>query len=893
MSDFFQSYEISKCDCNLESKTNFIEENEFQRIEGTGKDTLIILEMYESEESMDWFYEFLIKEKSLRNFTLISALRCQPKGFEIPSPSHKYFSKCGIVETYLNTNDYPIILTVGKALFSITKNSDIATWEDFYEYLFNDTFFYTGYEEKSTLRRKVYPLPPLYKVYNEKATRIGLLNKLKENFESEYLSIQLRKVRKENKNFTRIKKFDIQYIENPNEFLLTHTKTACPVALDTETNSLDHYSEGFRIGCLTLSFDGVTGYYLPFEKIDWKILNDFLENKHQIWANGSYDLKAFYLHKAELKENEQNEKLFETNNIPNLRIDDDIVNLLHVLDSNKTRNGLKTQAWFLGFGGYDDKLDKYKEKFKVSNYLEIPESILMEYAVIDAIVTYRAWEKLISESEKQPLVFENYRKRIIPALPIYIEASVQGMIIDEEHLNSSTHELQERIKVIEKDIYKLLGKEFKIGSDEQLALILEKKGFKDYGRTKKGHFLTNEKILLNWKKDGHHEIIDKILEYREVTKLVSTFLGETKNDTDGFFDETDETEGIAKHIKRDGKVHSEFMVAMTDSGRIKGKNPNLLNLPKHGNEAKMIRKLFKPREGYIYGEADFSGFQLRIMAEYSQDEEMLKVFNELSGDLHSVTAQSIFLRNMPLEEVLQKKKTEKKVKQARTNAKTVAFSLLFGAKANTLKSNALDNKWSDEEVESYIKENNLKIIKNRRDEEEKFLTVAEDLRNKFFETYSLLLPTIESYHSLAEKNGFVDSPFGGRRHLPQLTKTGYHSDKGEISNLHNIAINSPTQNFEAMYMFSKQIEIYKYLKDNNLKTKIVNSVYDSILFEFHKDEVKKLVPVIFNIMEDYTNYTVPITIEQDLGGYWGFPDVDVDRENIHKIFEYVDNGFKK
>lgn len=890
---FFQREDNNRCDCVLDKKTNFIKDKEYLKIEGTGEDVLFVLEMYEPEGMLDSFLN-RIRKVGIKNYTVISALRCQTKGMDIPSPSFKFFNKCDVVDKYLKTDKYPIIAPIGRALFSITKNSDITGVEDFYEYIFNDTFFLSGYEEDSYIRRKIYPLPPIYKTYKEKA-----LYGVKDNFESFFLEHQLKKIKEEPKNFNRIQKYNIEKIDNPNEFLKMYFDKEIVVALDTETSGLDHYEDDFRVGCLTLSFDGVTGYYLNFDDVDLEILDKFLKNKHCVWANGSYDVKALLLHKSKIIiDKETGEKEYSLNKLNNLKIDDDIVNLLHVLDSNKKKNGLKTQSWFLGFGGYDDKLDDYINKTNTKNYLDIPESILMEYAVLDSIVTFRAWEKLMKLAEKQPEVFDNYRKRIIPVLPIYIEASIRGMKIDINHLNQSTLDLKEYLKELEEKVYSLLGN-FNINSDEQLGVVLEKKGFSNQGRAKKGHYLTNEEILLTWKREGHEEIINSLLKYREVSKLISTFLGEVdleEKENENYFFEEEKVEkiksyGMAKHIKKDGGCHSEFMVALTGSGRIKGKNPNLLNLPKHGEEAKVVRKIFRPRNGYIFGEADFSGFQLRILAEYSQDATMKKIFNELSGDMHSVTANNIFLRNMTLDEVLKLKKTDPIVKHARTKSKAIAFALVFGAQASTLKTNALDNEWSQKEIDEYIENHNLNIIVNKWGKEEKYLTVAADLRKKFFNTYKNLLPTIEEAHNIGEKDGYSDSPFGGRRHLPMMTYKGEDYDRKEWANLQNISINSKTQNFEAMYMFESQIKIYNYLKENNLKTRIVNSVYDSILFEFYKEEVEFLIPEIFKFMEDYDNYSIPITIEQDLGGYWGFPDVDVDVKSIGVINNYIRKGF--
>jgi len=305
---------------------------------------------------------------------------------------------------------------------------------------------------------------------------------------------------------------------------------------------------------------------------------------------------------------------------------------------------------------------------------------------------------------------------------------------------------------------------------------------------------------------------------------------------------------------------------MTQSLRSNCSDPNLQQIPKN----EMIRKMFIPPDDYVFMEADYSGFQLRIASIYSKDETMINIFKNKNGDIHSITAQQVFCRDMNIDEFLTKKK-EFPYSEYRFKAKGINFGFLFGLSAEGFKS-VIENDWNDKDVDEFIEKNKLKIVINYNNEEDKYLTVAHYIRETFFNTYSKLLQWIQNSKYIAYNKGYIDCPLGGRRHLPLLSFYKYASkiNNKEKNHLENIAVNSPVQTFEAIMMYKAIINIYSEIKNKNLKSYIVGMVHDSLVLYVHKDEVSIMKDIIKENMEDLYSFDVPITIEIQVGNVWGF-----------------------
>ncbi len=828
--------------------------------EGNGE-ILVILEMTESIEVIRKLKSNL-KEHNIFNYTLVAALKCHTDEKLLPSPQYEIYKQCNSTpKKIINEINPKAILTFGRGLYAITTSKDIQSWDEFIEYQFNPTFFYTEYNTKEKIR--VYPLPPLkYFLF------------LQDSFESFYINIQFQFLKeylsKPHEFIVKDRKrapYELIYVENPNEFLLKYTPVKCECAWDLETNSLNHFIPDFKIGCLTLTFDGLTGYYLPFEKIDLRILDDFFKNKHQILANGKYDTKAL--------------KLL---GLKNCRVDQDITILFHMLSTERTRNGLKILAWLIGFGGYDKKLDKVLKEYKIDNYLDVPLETLFEYATLDPIVTYRIYKLGLRLARKQPTIYELYKNTIIPVIPVFEDMEIEGMEIDIEYLNKLNKELTLKIEEMEKELKSEIGS-INLNSGEQLGKTLELLGFPEVDRTKKGYYKTGDEQLKAWAKAGY-KIADRLIEYKSTVKLRSAFVGEVNEECESIEEESgfsffskdyikngsgkeEKIEGLAKFIQSDGKVHSTYGVARAGTLRQTNSDPNIQQAPKRGKEGKIYRPIFKCPEDYLFMEADYDGFHLRIQAVYSGDKVMEDVFINQSGDMHSTTAVNIFARDMTLEEFLNVKK-EEPCKTYRGKSKNLNFLFIFGGSSYGVKP-YIEQTWTDEEINQYINDNNLEIKLDWNKNPDPYLTVAIDLRKRFFKAYPELEPYIEKQKKKAEKNGYVDCMLGGRRHTPYLTYIGKDSDKRKVNKYHNISTNSPTQLFEAVIMDRAMIKIHKIFISRKMKSKIIAMIHDSICFLVHKSEIKEVYRITENEMSIATEiYGIPFSIGREFGAVLGF-----------------------
>lgn len=873
MNNFFEKKAQlpQKCvNCSISKKGSCEKKIEvgFLSKKGQNKDILIILEMPESESFSKDFLSNIQKQKLFNEFDyeVVYGIKCRPKGAILSSPVYKTYEQCNCI-TEEKYGQYKVIITIGRALYSITKSSDIGSWRDFSEFLFNPTYFYTGIDWTNKIR--VYPIPLL-------SEWLG-----KDNFNNFFVKKQFEFIYKYLKNYSKfeIKKYDVKVIENPDEYLESNLQDQT-IAWDIETSSLNHFSKDFKVGCISITNDGNNAIVLKYDKIRKRLLSKYFEKKYQLTANGKFDTKALTIDR-----------------IQNCRVDEDVTLLSHVLSTVRTSNGLKTLAWQIGLGGYDKQLDKYINDFRINNYLDIPENILYSYAGMDVIVTYRVYEYLKELCKLQPEVYNAYKKAIIGSIPVFQKMEIEGMELDFDYVNKLNSELDNKIKILETTIYEKLGKTFNIGSSEQLARILEEQGFPSQGRSKKKfwidskgeeHYFYNvgEAPLQSWKQQGY-EIADLLLQYRSQLKLKDTFVGEyeeelNEQENNEFFGQRGEEnfktqKGIIKFLCNDNKIHPVYNPGRADTVRSSCNSPNLQQMPHKGEEGKLFRPVFKCPEGYLIGEADQSGFQLRIAAIYSNDKNMKDVFLNKGGDMHSLSAKSIFHKNMTLDEFL-KVKNQEPYATSRFKAKNqINFPLLFSSSPYVIYDTIKQN-WSEEEMDQYIEENKLDLIEGY-DGNDKVLTVVTSLRNEFFNTYSGLRDWIQNQREQVVKKGYTTSYHGIKRHLPQLLYTGQDIQKSELRNLMNITINSQVQSFEAYVIYCNMIKIDKAFTEQNLKSKIIGMIHDSVLFYIHKSEVKQVYEIVKNEMSDYTSYPIPIVGELKLGTTWGYGE-EVTDQNI-------------
>ena len=308
------------------------------------------------------------------------------------------------------------------------------------------------------------------------------------------------------------------------------------------------------------------------------------------------------------------------------------------------------------------------------------------------------------------------------------------------------------------------------------------------------------------KLQSEHEIIEKILEYRTLAKLNSTYI-----------------EGLLPFINIDGRIHSCFHQTVTATGRLSSSDPNLQNIPTRIEIGKKLRKVFKPKDGYVFIDSDYSQIELRVLAAVSKDETMIKGFKE-GLDIHAHTASVVF--NVPMEEM---------TKELRSRAKAVNFGIVYGISDFGLAGQIhTSRKQAKEYIESYLE--------------------------KYNGIRSFMYDVVEE----AKKKGYIDTIYHRRRYIPELASKNFMVRKfGE-----RVAMNTPIQGTAADIMKIAMIKVYKALEENHLKSKILVQVHDELLIETAEDEVEIVKKLLVENMESAASLEVPLKAEVEIGKNW-------------------------
>lgn len=659
--------------------------------------------------------------------------------------------------------------------------------------------------------------------------------------------------------------YEVIYVSDPNSFFEEH-KSALRLALDTETNSLNPFMEGYKVGCVTISFDGKKGYYLPFDKIDKKLFFEFLQNKYLIFANPKFDIISLYKCGVDII-------------IP----DEDVNLLYHILNTSRKSNSIKALSWLIGFGGYQDDLDKFVKKYKIKNYLDIPEDLLFPYATLDAIVTYRLWEHAMKELVPlQPTIYNMYKEYLIPVIPVFVDMEIEGIPVDLKTLNSLDAEYKKKEEALSIEIKNIIKDEnINVGSPEQIGRALQALGLPPHGITEKGFYETGDDALQLWKKEGF-KIADLILQYRETSKMRSGFLGTKEEENDEEEDYTDEElffmqkevgkkkkkdKGIVKTLDSNNYVHPSYGIARTEPLRQMCSDPNIQQFPKD----KIARTIFKLPENYIFGEFDISGFHLRLMAFLSSDPIMEDIFVNQSGDMHSMTGNAVFARGIPFEEFLSKKGQEP-YKTYRQDAKAINFLFLYNGTPFVLKP-VIELNWTEQQKEDYILQNDCEVERDQNGEPDLSYTVAKDIHKKFMDTYRGIPTYAQKQIKFAEDNGYIDSLLGSRRHLPQLRIRPSNPSKEMLkllTHLRSVATNTEILSMEALMMHKALTRIHKELKVRNMKSKIILMIHDSVALKVYVPEKDQVEEMCIRHLQDFNCGKIPIIAESLFSNVWGF-----------------------
>lgn len=422
---------------------------------------------------------------------------------------------------------------------------------------------------------------------------------------------------------------------------------------------------------------------------------------------------------------------------------------------------------------------------------------------IYAYTIYKLYNVLTQKMEEAGSI-DLFNKIEMPLTEVLASMQYEGIYIDKQELLDFGKELQEKIDILTQEIYELTGEEFNINSTKQLGEILfEKLKLTVKKKTKTG-YSTDVDVLEKIKYE--HPVIEKILEYRQLQKLNSTYV-----------------EGLIPYIDETGRIHSKFHQTVTTTGRISSTDPNLQNIPTRMELGRKLRKVFKPEQGYIFVDADYSQIELRVLAHISEDKNMIEAFCN-NEDIHAQAASKVF--NIPLEEV---------TKEERTKAKAVNFGIVYGISEFGLGEQlGVSRKKAKEYIEQYL---------------DKYSGIKEFMINIVEET---------------KEKGYVETLYHRRRYVPELKSNNYMVRQfgGRV------AMNTPIQGTAADIMKIAMINVYNKLKENNLKSKLIVQVHDEILVETLESEKEQVKQIVKEEMENVIKLKVPLLAEVEEGYNW-------------------------
>ena len=413
------------------------------------------------------------------------------------------------------------------------------------------------------------------------------------------------------------------------------------------------------------------------------------------------------------------------------------------------------------------------------------------YEVIRGKLADTGMEELFRTIE-MPLIFSLHRMEQV------------GIQVERQELAEYGQKLSVQIEVLEKDIYQLAGREFNINSPKQLGEILFDELKLPEGKKTKTGYSTSADILEKLR--DVHPIVGKVLEYRTLAKLKSTY-----------------ADGLAAFIGEDHRIHGTFNQTITATGRISSTEPNLQNIPIRMELGREIRKVFVPKEGCVLVDADYSQIELRILAHMSGDQRLIAAYRD-AEDIHRLTASQVF--HVPLEEV---------TPQLRRNAKAVNFGIVYGISAFGLSE---DLSISRKEANEYI--------------------------HKYFETYPDVKRFLDRLVAEGKEKGYVTTIFGRRRPIPELKSANFMQRAfGE-----RVAMNSPIQGTAADIMKIAMIRVDRALREEGLKSRIILQVHDELLIEAPAAEAEKAAEILRREMSGAAEFSVPLEVDVNTGDSW-------------------------
>lgn len=412
--------------------------------------------------------------------------------------------------------------------------------------------------------------------------------------------------------------------------------------------------------------------------------------------------------------------------------------------------------------------------------------------------------KVLEEKLQESGMKQLYRDIEMPLVYTLFDMEREGVLVDAGALKEYGTALQGKIVELEQEIYQDAGEEFNINSPKQLGVILFEKLQMPYGKKTKTGYSTAADVLE--KLAPEYPLVSKILEYRQLTKLKSTY-----------------ADGLANYIEEDGRIHSNFNQTITATGRISSTEPNLQNIPIRMELGRQIRKVFIPKEGCVLIDADYSQIELRVLAHMSGDANLIAAYRE-AQDIHRMTASQVF--HVPFDEV---------TPLQRRNAKAVNFGIVYG-------------------ISSFGLSQDLSITRKE----------ASEYIERYFETYPGIKEFLDKLVEDGKKQGYVTTMFGRRRPVPELSSSNFMQRSfGE-----RVAMNSPIQGTAADIIKIAMIRVNEGLKGQGLKSRLILQVHDELLIEAWEEEVERVEALLEKEMEQAADLAVKLEIDMKHGKDW-------------------------
>ena len=487
-------------------------------------------------------------------------------------------------------------------------------------------------------------------------------------------------------------------------------------------------------------------------------------------------------------------------------IENDTMLMSYVLHSTASRHNLDALAQYY----LDYKTTTFEEVAgkgaKQITFDLVPIDQALHYASEDADITFRLYKKLKSNLDKQPVLSDLLEKIEIPLIKVLSDMEQTGTLVNDKVLKALSRNFSRRISKLEEEAYKLAGEEFNLGSPKQLQeIFFEKLDYPIVQKTPGGQPSTAENVLQQLSQD--YDLPKIILEHRTLSKLKSTY-----------------TDKLPLQIsKTTGRIHTSFHQAVTTTGRLSSSDPNLQNIPIRTEDGRRIRQAFEAPKGYQIISADYSQIELRVMAHLSKDEGLIRAFKE-GEDIHTRTASEVF--GVTLKEV---------ESDQRRSAKAINFGLIYGITAFGLS-------------------RQLGINRN----------LAAEYMDIYFSRYPEVRRYMEKIKSDVKKTGFVETLYGRRLHLPDIsTGNAIRRQAAERA-----AINAPVQGTAADIMKKAMLLVNGSLKSSGVDAKLILQVHDELVVESRKKDSKRASEILKTSMSEAAKLLVPLEVEIGSGKNW-------------------------